>query len=202
MEYTIAAIPTVYNGRRYRSRLEAKWAAFFEILKWHYEYEPYDLGVWSPDFLIHDDVPGACKILTEVKPDNHPHDETLAKISFAINERGYTGGAMLVGSSPYIVTLPDDSQVVHIGWMTVTYPEMTDRERVWHSVGIGWLSANGDEIRVPDILLYCSEMTSVHSLHGGFSRYEGPIRISTFPQNTMCLWDDACNAVQWRGRDA
>jgi len=33
IDYSIAAIPTVYNGIRYRSRLEAKWAAFFENVR-------------------------------------------------------------------------------------------------------------------------------------------------------------------------
>jgi len=30
--YTIPAIPTRYNGVNFRSRLEAKWAAFFDLL--------------------------------------------------------------------------------------------------------------------------------------------------------------------------
>jgi len=29
--YWIAAIPTVYRGRRYHSRLEARWAAFLWV---------------------------------------------------------------------------------------------------------------------------------------------------------------------------
>ena len=32
--------PTLYNGRRYRSRLEARWAAFFDLVRWPFEYEP------------------------------------------------------------------------------------------------------------------------------------------------------------------
>ena len=34
MDYTIDSIPTVYKGRNYRSRLEAKWAAFFDLCGW------------------------------------------------------------------------------------------------------------------------------------------------------------------------
>lgn len=30
--FRVAAIPTRYRGRLYRSRLEAKWAAFFDLL--------------------------------------------------------------------------------------------------------------------------------------------------------------------------
>jgi hypothetical protein len=32
--YTLAAYPTTYRGRRYRSRLEARWADFFDAVQW------------------------------------------------------------------------------------------------------------------------------------------------------------------------
>ena len=52
---TIKAIPTEYNGYRFRSRLEARWAVFFDKLGIDYEYEieGYEVanGVWYlPDF--------------------------------------------------------------------------------------------------------------------------------------------------------
>jgi hypothetical protein len=37
---TIAAIETVYNGVRFRSRLEARWAVFFDAVKTPWQYEP------------------------------------------------------------------------------------------------------------------------------------------------------------------
>lgn len=51
------AIPTEYNGYLFRSRLEARWAVFFDALGIRYEYEPegFDLGdgVWYlPDFYL------------------------------------------------------------------------------------------------------------------------------------------------------
>ena len=54
---TIKAIETVYNGYKFRSRLEARWAVFFDALNIEYEYEPegYDLGEagwYLPDFWI------------------------------------------------------------------------------------------------------------------------------------------------------
>jgi len=33
----IAAIPTLYKDVQFRSRLEAKWAAFFDLLGWDSE---------------------------------------------------------------------------------------------------------------------------------------------------------------------
>ncbi len=58
----IKAIETIYNGYRFRSRLEARWAVFFDALgiKYEYEKEGYDLGElgwYLPDFEI--EVPEA-----------------------------------------------------------------------------------------------------------------------------------------------
>lgn len=62
--YTIKSHPTSYKGVNFRSRLEATWAAFFDLCGWEWEYEPFDLDGWTPDFLIKGDAP----TLVEVKP--------------------------------------------------------------------------------------------------------------------------------------
>lgn len=51
------AIETVYAGYRFRSRLEARWAVFFDYagLRWHYEVEGYTLSDgtrYLPDFNV------------------------------------------------------------------------------------------------------------------------------------------------------
>lgn len=55
MKYT-GCLPTTYNGIAFRSRLEARWAVFFDTLKIQYKYEPARLAVvphgYTPDFLI------------------------------------------------------------------------------------------------------------------------------------------------------
>lgn len=48
----IAAIPTFYEGVRFRSRLEARWAAYADLSGWSWKYEPIDLKGWTPDFLM------------------------------------------------------------------------------------------------------------------------------------------------------
>ena len=73
--YDIKAIPTVYGARQFRSRLEAKWASFFDSCTWPFEYEPFDLGGWSPDFLLNGDT----KVLVEVKPITRIDDRELAQ---------------------------------------------------------------------------------------------------------------------------
>jgi hypothetical protein len=50
-------IETQYKGYRFRSRLEARWAVFFDALgiRWEYEPEGFDLGFcyYLPDFLLY-----------------------------------------------------------------------------------------------------------------------------------------------------
>lgn len=64
----IKAIPTKYKGINFRSRLEARWAVFFDsmFIKWEYEKEGYQLksGWYLPDFWLPE-----MKIWVEVKPE-------------------------------------------------------------------------------------------------------------------------------------
>lgn len=46
------AIPTEYRGARFRSRLEARWAALFDIWDLEWDYEPVDLPGYIPDFMV------------------------------------------------------------------------------------------------------------------------------------------------------
>ena len=53
----IKPIETIYNGYKFRSRLEARWAVFFDALGVEYEYEPegFDLPSgrrYLPDFRV------------------------------------------------------------------------------------------------------------------------------------------------------
>ncbi|MCC3333550.1 hypothetical protein [Nocardia abscessus] len=56
MTETIKPIETRYGGCRFRSRIEARWARFFDYLGIGWEYEPqgFDLpsGPYLPDFLL------------------------------------------------------------------------------------------------------------------------------------------------------
>lgn len=57
MQTTIKAIETRYKGYRFRSRLEARWAVFFDELGWNWTYEEEGFeNEWGdkylPDFVI------------------------------------------------------------------------------------------------------------------------------------------------------
>lgn len=65
MIYDIKAIPTTYAGVNFRSRLEARWAALFDLAGIRWDYEPFDLEGWAPDFSV---STRAGRMLVEVKP--------------------------------------------------------------------------------------------------------------------------------------
>lgn len=72
------AINTEYNGYNFRSRTEARWAVFFDVLGWEYEYEPEGFTLegglkYLPDFRVAIPLPNYDKIedyYVEVKPAN------------------------------------------------------------------------------------------------------------------------------------
>lgn len=69
----IKAIDTFYKGYKFRSRLEARWAVFFDamLFKWRYEPEGYileDGTPYLPDFLLTHREIGGDDLYAEVKP--------------------------------------------------------------------------------------------------------------------------------------
>jgi hypothetical protein len=76
VKYLIKSHPTRYKNVLFRSRLEARWAAFFDLLSpggWRWEYEPIDLKGWTPDFYVeipcgHSECDKKHSVYAEVKP--------------------------------------------------------------------------------------------------------------------------------------
>ncbi|HUV47216.1 MAG TPA: hypothetical protein VMW29_03720 [Candidatus Bathyarchaeia archaeon] len=113
-------IKTLYKGTIFRSRLEAKWAAFFDFCKWKWEYEPFDLDGWIPDFILM----GVESILVEVKPYTSLKEfkETIKKIKKATFKNRYR-----------------KKEILLLGCMI-------SLSRVWEGCGaIGWLGEIIDE---------------------------------------------------------
>jgi hypothetical protein len=78
------SIPTFYAGTTFRSRLEARWAVFFDHLglRWFYEYEGFELadGSWYlPDFWL-----SQLGCFIEIKPIDSKED--LASVSDTFEE--------------------------------------------------------------------------------------------------------------------
>lgn len=180
------AKPTTYNGVRFRSRLEARWAAFFDLCEWGWEYEPVDGETWTPDFAVN----GAYgRIWVEVKPITWPADfdaairvvenaPELEKVRAANTD----GERLVLGIGPHKEDLfgiilgggwgfDVDAAVLHTG-----YACPLDFRAYYGSFGfrIGG-EHNGDH----------------HLHHHGI--------INDMPER---LWREAGNLTQWRGDQA
>ena len=86
----IKPIETFYHGQRFRSRLEARWAVFFDAcgVEWEYEPEGFDVGdgvLYLPDFRLHHlQGRGGPTLWVEVK--GHMTEEDARKIRKFVGE--------------------------------------------------------------------------------------------------------------------
>lgn len=191
-EYTIAAIPTMHNGRQYRSRLEAKWAAFFDLVQWKFEYEPYDLGKWSPDFLLH----GAkSPILCEVKPLSSWDSDVAFKMTRAANTACFGGELLLLGLSPVV---PGFDSFSWLGWLNDgRNPYFGDgSEGYYYQISdfapCGCvLSADGRYDFCHSVNFYKGRITGAYD---GDHYLVGDSNMASLSE----MWARASNSVQWR----
>jgi len=85
-------IATTYNGVRYRSRLEARWADMFVRLQIPVSYEPTDLDFYIPDFLAHFETE---TVLVEVKGESS--FDGLRAHTDKVVRAGWTGDFVILG---------------------------------------------------------------------------------------------------------
>lgn len=91
------AIPTEYGGVRFRSLLEARWAAWFDLSDYRWTYEPFELAGYIPDFLV---KRGGQEWIHEIKPatcvdDLWPHIEKLETCGWK--------GALILAAAPDVM---------------------------------------------------------------------------------------------------
>ena len=111
-------IETKYNGLLFRSRLEARWAIFFDSLGLCYDYEPegFDLGEHSyylPDFWLPD-----IETWIEIKPRGWWGDRDKYD---ALQEASGHRVVILAGS-PGIIVDPYDSRNSYTGLVPCDQP--------------------------------------------------------------------------------
>lgn len=100
----IKAIETEYNGYKFRSRLEARWAVFFDTLGIKYEYEPegyygFDDTKYLPDFRLRI---GNENVFAEVKGCDTQLDKDWQKIANSIDfaSTPISSGLLILGDIP------------------------------------------------------------------------------------------------------
>lgn len=126
--------PTLYEGTWFRSRLEARFAAWFDLLGWPWDYEPFDLDGWIPDFRT-----GG--LLWEVKPT--PDECVVARTKI---DRSRAPLPVVISCGPFIppdrvpgvIYLGDScrNQPLGDGTFCATEMEANDfRGYAWHALG-------------------------------------------------------------------
>ena len=101
MNYDIEPKPTEYEGVIFRSRLEAKWAAFFDLIEWDWIYEPCEINGYSPDFIINctSDAYKTNTIIVEVKPSMFADDRYEKELIRKYN--GVRSHLLLLTENPF-----------------------------------------------------------------------------------------------------
>jgi|GEM_PF-2908496 len=174
----MTGIPTLYQGQQFRSRLEARWASFFDTLGWRWEYEPLDLAGYIPDFVLKFEKP----MLVEVKPCIQ-HEDLEATAAAKIDASGWPGPALIVGATP-----DEGCFGSRIGLIR---QEMTYGEEPWWD-GAHLLDSHGK----PNHYGLCGEGGSF-ACRACVSDWGGHPPVMDMAMATL-LWRSATNRVQWR----
>lgn len=95
----IKAIETRYKGYRFRSRLEARWAVFFQTMRIKWEYEPQGFELpcgtrYLPDFFLPE-----FKLYVEVKGSEESAREAIKTLE---TFRDYVGAILLFVGVPEV----------------------------------------------------------------------------------------------------
>jgi hypothetical protein len=170
-------IVTYQSGVRYRSRLEARWAAFFELLGWRAFYEPFDLDGYIPDFILHGHSE---RVLVEVKPVTGMDDPLFKTTAAKIERSGWKHDAVIVS-----YFLPESTcwDGICVGWLG-EYPR-------WGGEDFCWATAPFHD---SDGLGFGHEYGSYHNRITGGDNHG----IGNCDPKIERYWRDAGNAVQWR----
>jgi hypothetical protein len=174
MNYDIKAIPTWYKGRKYRSRLEAKWQIMFDKLGWEAQYEPSQINGYNPDFTIRsfsNFYPNKI-IIVEVKPSVFITDEYISEVQ---NKYMNVGANVLILDDMPFLREGKDYRTVKLG-----IGAETDKGKIldFHNVLMkgnndfstctysfdGWLYNNTDRKSWMDIHEDYNEWTLLHDI--------------------------------------
>jgi hypothetical protein len=182
------AITTTYRGIEYRSRLEARWAAFFKGLGWQTTYEPFDGEGYIPDFLIHGERP----LLVEVKPavTMPDYEAATGKADRGLGAFGYD--VLIVGADP----LPQFASTFGYGNPPAGLLGEAgyDNDRTWGVANWMICRACFATAVFHDHMSYAARPCG----HYEGDHYINAINLNSIEEN----WAKACNDVKWRGRAA
>ncbi len=197
MPATRSGIPTTYRHANFRSRLEARWAAFFDLVGWSWVYEPIDADGHIPDFLIRGDEPffvevGPCVLEAEYREKAEKADRMQH-------------GTLVVGASPIAIT---DAGVIAAGllsepasgWAPCLAPSGASRFESDTDADVGphldWSAGVWCRDRKHRLVVAHSHGSWRHRPYGEWAEMwiGGSATIGLLER----LWAEAGNAVKWR----
>jgi hypothetical protein len=176
----IPSIPTTYKGIHFRSRLESRWAAFFDLVGWAWQYEPIDLDGYIPDFVLE----GKGSILVEVKP-------ALSLAALEVHTKKIEGSrwdkeAILLGTRPYESTVFECAGLGLIG-------ERNESEYIWTATVLA-REPDGDRWDFSsDLMYYGGRMYGEHDGNPAWMDLDRPLK-----DEVRILWTKAGNATRWQ----
>jgi hypothetical protein len=178
-----AGVPTMFNGTRYRSRLEARWAAFFDLLKWDAHYEPFDLDGYIPDFVINGRSTWGIEeqIFVEVKPVMGMADSMFELAATKMRAAVPDHKECLIVS----YHLPRMVGIAGPGWLFEV--KDTGGESAW---GPAVFTADRETGRIGFAHSFGSHVDRITGFYNG-DRGLGAVGVND-------LWREAGNVVQWR----
>lgn len=153
----IKPIETWYNGIKFRSRLEARWAVFFDACGIKYEYEPEGYEIdgkkYLPDFHLPE-----LEVYAEVKGQREGYEQEILKLEDFIKWGGPIKQIVILSD------LPDTHE-----WGIPHFPAYYWNTR---NVGAGWFFFYDEEHRVNGHIS-CAQYRGPHITKGflndGFS---------------------------------
>jgi hypothetical protein len=169
-------IQTIYHGVKMRSRLEARWAAFFDAMNWPWAYEPFDLEGYVPDFVIMFDRP----LLVEVKPYLNLQD--LKPAARKTDGSGWTGEALVVMGA-----ILEEYSANPICGILGELSEVPVEVREWSEARLfACLSCGSASVLAADLHWRCRVCGAG----------DGNAHVGRF--DNQASWTEAANQVQWR----
>lgn len=210
MVATTHGIPTTYRRAEFRSRLEARWASFFDLIGWKWTYEPLDADGYIPDFLIHGKRPffveiGPCILQPDFEAKAQKADEAVAALGHDV---------LVVGVNPVADIPTTGIGDVQAGWLGEIDPGCPSDCDVPHECrdsptfawGSGeWFQCKGYPYgnwpnKTP---IACGRIGIYHSVQGFTGRpcghYDGDHHLGTVdPWELDRLWNHAGSTTQWK----
>lgn len=206
----IKAIPTTYKGRQYRSRLEARWAAFFDLMGWQFEYEPFDLNGWIPDFAL---LGGKTPLLVEIKP----VAEFPESVAEKIEQSGWEHEVLILGCTIDFEWRHFEHFAPRLGWI---WSEWNNEENVYcktwkdaffsdrYNLDTIGITADSDHPRSAfrGTIAYFDRLAdlpfrgnkTIRMWNCWFLEYSWNENKTEKLDRVMGFWNEAANLVQWK----